>query len=320
MSEASPAGAGVRVLLVEDDEDDYVVTRELLSGGAGFALDWAPTAAEGLHALARGTYDVVLLDYRLGTGTGLDFLRALPGEDVPPVILLTGQAGDGTDLAAMRLGAADYLDKDELSPAVLHRAIRYALERHRAQVARREAERRYQLLVGSIGAIIWQGDPDTFQFTFVSREAEHLLGFPLERWTGEPDFWRSRLHPADREWAVAQCARASRRREAHTFEYRMIAADGRVVWLRDIVRSVEIGGRHELAGVMVDVTAAKEAEEKLRLRDRALAAVDEGILVTDPHQPHDPIVYVNPAFERMTGYAAGEVIGRNCRLLQGEGT
>ncbi len=308
------------MLLVEDDEDDYVVTRDLLSAGAGFALDWALGAAEGLNALAAGAYDVVLLDYRLGAGTGLDFLRALPGADVPPVILLTGHAGHGTDLAAMRLGAADYLDKDELSPAVLQRAIRYAIERHRAQVARREAERRYQLLVGSIGAIIWQGDPDTLQFTFVSREAEHLLGFPVERWTEEPDFWRNQVHPADRDWAVAECARASLQREAHTFEYRMVCADGRVVWVRDIVRSVEIDGRHELAGVMVDVTAAHETEEKLRLRDRALAAVNEGIVITDPNQPDNPIVYVNPAFERVTGYAAGEVVGRNCRLLQGEGT
>jgi PAS domain S-box-containing protein len=321
MSETSPLRP-VRVLLVEDDEDDFVITRDLLSAGSpsAFALDWVSGTREGLDGLARGGYDVVLLDYRLGDGTGLDFLGSLPREGAPPVILLTGQAADGTDLAAMRLGATDYLAKGELTPAVLQRAIRYAMERHRAQAARREAELRYQLLVGSIGAIIWQGDPDTLQFTFVSREAEHLLGYPLERWTREPDFWRSRIHPADRDWAVAQCARASRRHEAHTFEYRMIAADGRVVWLRDIVRVVEMGDRHELAGVMIDVTAAKEAEEKLRLRDRALAAVDEGILITDARRPDNPIVYVNPAFERMTGYSAADVAGRNCRLLQGPDT
>ncbi|MGC5124389.1 PAS domain-containing protein, partial [Escherichia coli] len=68
--------------------------------------------------------------------------------------------------------------------------------------------------------------------------AERILGFPAERWVSEPGFWASRLHPEDRDYAIAFCQEQTARLVPHTFEYRMIAADGRVVWLRDLV-SVE---------------------------------------------------------------------------------
>ncbi|HEX8362240.1 MAG TPA: PAS domain S-box protein [Longimicrobium sp.] len=323
MIEPTPELPEIRVLLVEDDEDDFALTRDLLSGNEGtrFTLDWERSYAGGLKALREGGHDVVLLDYRLGERTGLEFLGALSQEaHAPPVILLTGQGDRATDLRAMQAGAADYLAKSGLSATMLERSIRYAVERRRADTARREAELRSQLLIESVGAIVWQGDPATLHFTFVSREAEHLLGYPIERWTQEPEFWVDHIHPEDRSWALAYCEDASRRGLAHSFEYRMIAADGRVVWLRDIVRVVETGGARTLAGVMVDITATRQAEEALRLRDRAMEAISEGILITDPHQPDGPIVYVNPAFEELTGYAAADVLGRNCRFLQGQDT
>lgn len=79
----------------------------------------------------------------------------------------------------------------------------------------------------------------------------------------------------------------------------------------------------KLVGVSViyrDITERKHAEEKLRLRDRAIQAVTQGILITDPHQPDNPIIYASPSFETLTGYSASEALGRNCRLLQGKDT
>ena len=319
---ADPARA-IRVLLVEDDEDDYVITRGLLEEvrEVSFDLVWAPSCPDGLRLLREGSHDVVLLDYRLGEHTALDFLCGMPLEEaIPPVILLTGQGEQGTDMAVMRAGAADYLDKSGLNATMLERSIRYAVERHGAQLARHDAEQRFQMVAESVGAIVWQADPDTLRFTFVSREAEHLLGHPLPRWTGEPGFWAAHVHADDRDEARALFHEAARSGRPHGFEHRITAADGRVVWLRGVVRAVEFGGRRELAGVMFDVTPARAAEESLRLRDRALAAIDEGILVTDPHQPDRPIVYVNPAFLHMTGYAEHEVLGRNSHFLHGPDT
>lgn len=320
MTDGRTMNATIRVLLVEDDEDDFLITRELLTevGGVSCELHWARSYTEGLESLSRRTHDVILLDYRLGDRTGLDFLEMLATQDdSPPAILLTGQADRETDLAAMRAGATDYLSKSGLTAPILERSIRYAVERRRTELARRSAELRYQHLVESVGAIVWRGDAETLQFTFVSREAEHLLGYPLERWTSEPTFWLDHLHPEDRDSALASCKAATARSDPHTLEYRMVAAGGREVWLRDIVRPVEAGGKREIAGVMIDITHAREAEEKLRLRDRALAAVSEAIVITDPHSPGHPIISVNPAFEQITGYAAAEALGRNCRFLQG---
>lgn len=123
----------VRVLLVDDDEDDYLLTRDLLADvGAHFAIDWASTRAAGMEKLAEGDYDVALVDYQLGGDTGVDLLREACAHGCRvPVIMLTGQSDRATDLAAMHAGASDYLVKGRVTGDMLERAIRYARERHR---------------------------------------------------------------------------------------------------------------------------------------------------------------------------------------------
>ncbi|MBA4116637.1 MAG: PAS domain-containing protein, partial [Rubrobacter sp.] len=108
---------------------------------------------------------------------------------------------------------------------------------------RKEAEeelnalrREYEELVDSVEAIIWKGEAQTLRFTFVSDQAEAILGYPAQRWTREPSFWQEHIHPEDREWAVSFCRKAVAEKRDHDFEYRMISADGGVVWLRDVVR------------------------------------------------------------------------------------
>lgn len=88
-------------------------------------------------------------------------------------------------------------------------------------------------LIAGIDGIVWEADAKTFQMTFVSPHAERLLGYPLADWL-QTDFWAAHLHPDDREAAVAYCLKATAELRVHDFQYRMIAADGRVVWLRDI--------------------------------------------------------------------------------------
>ena len=140
----------VRVLLVEDDEDDYLLTRDLLAeidGGGRYTLDWARTYEAALEMLSRGSHDVCLLDHRLGARTGIELLREARADGhASPMILLTGLADPELDLEAMRAGAADYLVKGQLSAALLERSIRYALahrrsERERIELAREQAAR-----------------------------------------------------------------------------------------------------------------------------------------------------------------------------------
>lgn len=122
----------VRVLLVEDDADDYTLTRALLDRvpGTSFLLEWVDSYDAGLAALSRGEHDVCLLDYQLGARTGLELLHeAVAAECRTPILLLTGLEDRDTDEAALEAGAADYLVKHEITGPVLERALRYARQR-----------------------------------------------------------------------------------------------------------------------------------------------------------------------------------------------
>ncbi len=136
--------------------------------------------------------------------------------------------------------------------------------------------RRLVDLIATMPGIVWEADPVTFRFTYVSRAAEAVLGYPVERWCREPDFWAEHIHPEDRALAVESCVAATARGEDHEMEYRMLAADGRVVWIRDSVKVVrEAAGGLWLRGVMMDVTRRREAEQKLvRMNDRVRLAVE----------------------------------------------
>ena len=140
----------VRVLLIDDDRDDYFLTRELVADipGGRFHLDWTPEYNAGVEAVRAGTHDVFLVDYRLGVRTGIELLRETrDGGRSGPVILLTGQGHSRTDMEALDAGADDYLEKAGLTPALLDRAVRYALVQHRAsaQLERKVKERTEEL-------------------------------------------------------------------------------------------------------------------------------------------------------------------------------
>jgi len=188
-------------------------------------------------------------------------------------------------------------------------------ESERLRTAAEGSERRLRDLVQSVDAIVWEADASTFQMTFVSRRAEQILGYPAGIWVSEPHFWQSHIDPTDRDRIVALCQAAVARGEDYELEYRMLAADGRVVWLRDKVRVVKDseGRARQLRGVMLDVTEEKQAEEERARLSLAVEQAAEAILMTNPE---GAISYVNPAFERVTGYTRAEVIGLNPRILK----
>lgn len=121
----------IKVLLIDDDEDDYIITREIISDipASNYSLDWTDSFTEALELIAQRRHDVYLVDYRLGAHDGLELInRAIAGGSTAPLILLTGQSDRETDEKAMRLGASDFLVKGTFKPFDLERSIRYSIE------------------------------------------------------------------------------------------------------------------------------------------------------------------------------------------------
>ena len=151
----------IKVLLVEDDEDDYFLARELLAEikSQRFAIEWAKTYDKGLDCFKTKTYDVCLVDYRLGAQNGIDLLgEALNAGCEAPIIILTGQGEHEIDLQAMSAGAADYLVKGRLDSGLLERSIRYAIERKRAQAKAATEQARLAAFGQAVGLALTQRD------------------------------------------------------------------------------------------------------------------------------------------------------------------
>jgi PAS domain S-box-containing protein len=159
-------------------------------------------------------------------------------------------------------------------------------EKKKTEEELEKAGEQYKNLVNAVDGIVWEANAQTFNFTFVSDRAERLLGYPLHLWTTTPGFWADHIHPDDKNWAVRFCVQSTNEKQPHEFEYRMIAADGRVVWLRDIVNvTVENDKPVLLRGLMIDITAQKKAEEAILASEEKYRTLVEqatdGIFIAD---------------------------------------
>jgi PAS domain S-box-containing protein len=132
----------------------------------------------------------------------------------------------------------------------------------------------YQRLLESTNAIPWEWDLASGRFSFMGPQMAKTLGYPMEHWY-EKNFWEQHIHDDDRAWVPAFCADATRRGDNHELEYRMVAADGRVVWFRDYVNVVQgEQGPVALQGYMFDVTERRQAEEIMEALARTGAGFD----------------------------------------------
>lgn len=153
-----------RILLVDDDEDDYFLTRHMLKSSRGreIKLDWANTYRAGMKKLDSDHYQAVLVDYDLGEKTGIELIRELSNRGYPaPLILYTGRGSLEVDVEAMQAGATLYLTKEEANPLLLERFIRYAIERKHAE-ATLSADLKAMQLLHEVGThYIENGDIST---------------------------------------------------------------------------------------------------------------------------------------------------------------
>ncbi|HEV7585265.1 MAG TPA: EAL domain-containing protein [Solirubrobacteraceae bacterium] len=257
----------LRVLLVEDDEDDFVLTRSMLQSQrrASFEVEWEQSYGSALHTIRTGEHDVYLVDYRLGDRTGLDLVREAWESDPPaPVIMLTGQDDYEVDLQATELGVTDYLVKGTLDAPGLERTIRYAVRQHQAIVELRRSEERYAVAVRATNDGIWDWDLRAGTMHF-SERWKTLLGYP-DFSSDQPDAWFELVHDDDVE-------RLRREIEHHLAggsphfenEHRIRHGNGSWRWVltRGLTTRDGDGTPIRITGSLSDITERRRAEERL---------------------------------------------------------
>ena len=182
----------------------------------------------------------------------------------------------------------------------------------------RSVEQRFRELVDGVGGIVWEADPRTFRFSFVSQSAEKILGIPVRRWLEDPGFWPGVVHPDDREAALALRREAVTRGEEHRCEYRALAADGRAVWLDDsahVVRDAS-GEPLQLRGLMVDITERRQAQDDLRRKEARIRTVlDSALDAVIGMDERGMVTAWNPRAEEIFGWTREEALGRKLAEL-----
>lgn len=212
--------------------------------------------------------------------------------------------------------------------------VRDITEQKLAEKALKESEERLRTLTEKVRVIPWEADATTSNFTYVGPQTVQILGYPVAEWYTD-NFWTEHIHPKDREWATNYCHQTSLLLDNYEFEYRMLAADGRVVWLYDIVNVVrsEDGKPQLLHGFMIDISDRKQAEqerEELLAREQSARAEAEAanqikneFLATLSHELRTPLnamlgwtqLLSRRKFDETTTSVALETINRNTKSL-----
>ncbi|MBA4017134.1 MAG: hypothetical protein C0483_08180 [Pirellula sp.] len=195
-------------------------------------------------------------------------------------------------------------------------------DRRRAERTVREREQRYRLLAEHAQVVLWEADPVTYRFTYVSEFAAELLGYPREQWY-EEGFWPRHIHDEDRDRSVKFCMSETKLGRDHRLEYRMIHADGRTVWVEDVVTIVSEPQYSVLRGVIFDITTRKETERRLleavRSKAEALALLDalyaEAPVGLGLLSPDVRYLRCNQALADINGFPAEQHIGKSLEEL-----
>ncbi len=279
----------VRVLVVDDDEDDVLLATAMLAQveSVEFEVESVSSLAAVRRLLDAGPHDVYLVDYRLGADTGLDVARAiLTRERHAPVIMLTGLRDHAIDVQAAELGIADYLVKGDMDAATLERSIRYAVRHQRALRRLAESEERYALAMAGSNDGVWDWNLSANEI-HLSARWKALLGYPATWEPGDPWITMGDLvHPDDRV-NVREVLEQHLGGETSHFEceMRMLTAAGDWHWMLSralAVRDVD-GVPTRIAGSLTDVHDRKRAEHQLQhdaLHD-ALTGLPNRVLFMD---------------------------------------
>jgi PAS domain S-box-containing protein len=295
--DVSEKTSNIRVLLVEDDEDDYMLTRALVSAreNANIKLDWVDSYDKALDAVKKNEHDVYLVDYRLGYQTGIHLIQeAFRLGCQSPMILLTGQDDLTIDQSALELGAADYLVKGRIDAQLLGRSIRYALRQSSVLAEVAEKENKYRSLFERSIDAIFVAD-EQLRFQDANPSVERLLGYSRTE--------LQRINPA-RLFADFDHLRELRFNvreygQIKDFETVLISQNGRKRICLVSVWAVEdrVGLPHWYQGIVRDITDQKRAQQDLILAEKL--SMTGKIARSIAHEVRNPLTNLSLALEQL---------------------
>jgi PAS domain S-box-containing protein len=300
-----------KVLLIEDDPLYAQALKDLITAHRWlFEFELADSLKSGLRRLSEGEIDLVLLDLSLPDSAGMATVRTVRDHSPQtPIIVLTGCDDEEIALQAMQSGAQDYLVKDQIDFQLLRRAMRYAIERQRGELALRESQTKLYLIADSAPEVITLFDLKERKLVYVNRQVQNTLGYSPEQLQQAP--LASLAHPDDLAKLVEIYRRAWTLELGEVVEavYRVKHANGEWRWMSSEITVLIHGegkGVPQVLSATRDITERKLYEEKLREQAELLNCAQDAILTLDRE---GRVLFWNKAAERIYGWTAEEVAG-----------
>ncbi len=286
----------IKLLLVDDDEDDFLLTSDYLKDieGQQFDIDWAFSFDNAIEKIKKKQYDLCFFDFLLGSKTGIDLLRAGIEHGLKsPVILLTGKGDQRIDVEAMTLGAFDYLVKSELDSEKLERCIRYSLERASTLSTLRESERKYRNIFDQTKEAIFTARLDG-TFNYFTPSTAELFGYTEEELYCLKSY-SVFVRADDRRQFITQLESQG---EISDFEVLLETKFGEKKQCSiHCNRQLDSDGNPYYLGIIHDITARKK-EERDSLLFQKMAATGR-LVRTLAHEVRNPLTNINLSIEQM---------------------
>ncbi|MES2649770.1 MAG: ATP-binding protein [Bacteroidota bacterium] len=286
----------VRVLIIDDDEDDYFITSDYLNSipGKSFVIDWCYTYADAIGHIKNAQHDIYLVDYRLGVKTGIDVIKeAVALQCDEPIILLTSKGDFRIDVEAMKQGAFDYLLKADLNSEKLERSIRYAIDRASSLRALKANEKKYRNIFDNSKDAVFVTD-GIFNFTEVNQafcelmscKKNSLLQMRLDDLLTDSGLKSSLTNTLQKVGTVKDFEIEIKNKEGENRHCILSAT-----------REIDLENQAYYQGILHDITFIRRAE-RLTLQAEKLAAAGR-LVRTLAHEVRNPINNINLAVEQL---------------------
>lgn len=286
----------LKILIVDDDEDDFIITSDYISRAPGITaqLDWCSKHDEALQHMINKDYDLYFVDYRLGAKSGIDLLKtALNNNCEEPIILLTGKGSYNIDKEATDLGATDYLVKPELTVEKIERCIRYAIGRTTVLKALKANERKYRSIFERSKDIIFIADEE-LHFTELNDAIEVMLGYDKDECLGKTlyDF----VEQAQHKKYLQQMVKSGK--EIKDWEVLLVTKDGeKKSCLLTATVEQDKGNVVYIQGIIHDITNLKKIE-KANLQTEKLGLAGR-LVHTLAHEVRNPLNNITLSVEQL---------------------